>query len=199
MTPEELKQYKKNWYVSHIDRNKEIAKKYKEENSEKIKEKNKIYRENNKEKIIKWREENKEHVKEYKKKYKQDHKKERNHTNRERKKTDDLFSLTCNVRRTIHKSLKNKGYSKTSRSYEIIGCTYEEFKKHLESKFESWMSWDNYGKYNGELNFGWDIDHIIPNSSGKNEVDVLKLQHYTNLQPLCSFINRNIKKDLIVY
>ena len=38
------------------------------------------------------------------------------------------------------------------------------------------MSWDNYGK--------WHIDHIIPLSSAKTEQDILKLCHYTNLQPL---------------
>jgi hypothetical protein len=57
------------------------------------------------------------------------------------------------------------------------------------------MSWDNYGKYNGELNYGWDIDHIIPQSSALNEEDVIKLNHYTNLQPLCSKVNRHIKRD----
>jgi hypothetical protein len=49
--------------------------------------------------------------------------------------------------------------------------------------------------YNKELNYGWDIDHIIPVSSATSEEEVIKLNHYTNLQPLCSKINRNIKKD----
>jgi hypothetical protein len=57
------------------------------------------------------------------------------------------------------------------------------------------MTWDNYGLYNGELNYGWDIDHIIPLSSGKTEDDLINLNHYTNLQPLCSKINRDIKKN----
>lgn len=57
------------------------------------------------------------------------------------------------------------------------------------------MTWSNYGKYNGELNHGWDIDHIIPISSAKNEIDFFKLCHYNNLQPLCSKVNRDIKKD----
>lgn len=39
------------------------------------------------------------------------------------------------------------------------------------------------------------IDHIVPISSAKSENDVLKLNHYTNLQPLCSKINRNIKRN----
>ncbi len=57
------------------------------------------------------------------------------------------------------------------------------------------MNWDNYGFYNTTYNYGWDIDHIIPLSSAKSEEDVIKLCHYTNLQPLCSKINREIKRD----
>ena len=57
------------------------------------------------------------------------------------------------------------------------------------------MTWDNKGMYNGELNYGWDIDHIIPISSAKTEDDLYILNHYTNLQPLCSKVNRDIKKD----
>ena len=57
------------------------------------------------------------------------------------------------------------------------------------------MSWNNHGKYNKELNYGWDIDHIIPVSSATSEEQLIKLNHYSNLQPLCSKINRDIKKN----
>jgi hypothetical protein len=57
------------------------------------------------------------------------------------------------------------------------------------------MNFENYGKYNGELNYGWDIDHIIPSSSAISEEEIIKLNHFSNLQPLCSKINRDIKKD----
>lgn len=67
----------------------------------------------------------------------------------------------------------------------------------MESKFEPWMNWNNYGLYNGELNYGWDIDHIVPISSANTEEEIIKLNHYTNLQPLCSKTNRYIKKDYI--
>lgn len=56
------------------------------------------------------------------------------------------------------------------------------------------MTWENRGLYNGELNYGWDIDHIIPLSSGKTEEEILRLSNFINLQPLCSKINRDIKK-----
>jgi len=61
------------------------------------------------------------------------------------------------------------------------------------------MNWNNRGLYNGELNYGWDIDHIIPLSSAENEEDLYKLSHYTNLQPLCSYTNRYIKRDIKNY
>ena len=57
------------------------------------------------------------------------------------------------------------------------------------------MSWSNYGKYNGDFNYGWDLDHIKPLSTSNSESDVIKLNHYSNLQPLCSKFNRDIKKD----
>lgn len=112
-----------------------------------------------------------------------------------RLKSDPLYKSTYIVRSCIHNALKRMGYKKNSKTSIILGCTYLEFKDHLESKFESWMSWDNYGLYNGELNYGWDVDHIIPVSSAINEDDVIALNHHTNLQPLCSHINRDIKKD----
>ena len=69
-------------------------------------------------------------------------------------------------------------------------------KLYLENKFEPWMNWDNRGLYNGEFNYGWDIDHIIPISSAESEEDLIHLNHYTNLQPLCSKVNRDIKRNL---
>lgn len=101
--------------------------------------------------------------------------------------------IRISVRSLVKRFLK----SKKSTTNEIIGCSFEYLKYHIESKFENWMSWDNYGLYNGEFNYGWDIDHIIPLSSAKTEEEVVQLNHYTNLQPLCSKINRDIKSDKI--
>ena len=61
------------------------------------------------------------------------------------------------------------------------------------------MSWDNHGKYNGDLDFGWDIDHKIPLASAETEDDIIRLNHFSNLQPLCSKVNRDIKKDSLDY
>lgn len=123
--------------------------------------------------------------------------KDRNEKDRIRRATDSIFKLKLNIKVLIGQSIKRKGFGKKGKTIDILGCTYEEFKNHMESKFENWMNWSNSGFYNGEYNYGWDIDHIIPISSAKTEEDVIKLNHYSNLQPLCSKINREIKKNKI--
>jgi len=111
--------------------------------------------------------------------------------------TSPIFKLKKNIRSLIRNSFYYRNFNKKSKTVEILGCSYEEFKIYLESKFESWMSWENRGWYNGEHNYGWDIDHIIPLDTAITEEDVIRLNHYTNLQPLCSYINRVIKKNNI--
>ncbi len=88
------------------------------------------------------------------------------------------------------------GLKKSKRTEEIIGISYDEFYKYLEGLFAPWMSWNNAGRYKkGKRQQGWDIDHIIPISTATTEEDIIRLNHYTNMQPLCSFINRHIKKN----
>jgi len=195
------KEYFKNYY----ENNKESLLKKSKENPNK-KSNNKKYhlknKEENNERSKKWNTDNKEYKKELDKIYYQENKKSinssRNEYQKERKKSDKLFNLKCVVRSLISNSLNRNGYSKSSKTFEILGCSFEEFKLHIESKFESWMTWDNYGLYNGDLNYGWDIDHIIPISSAKDEDEILRLNSYTNLQPLCSKINRDIKINKII-
>ena len=93
----------------------------------------------------------------------------------------------------IGHALRFNGYVKNSKTEEILGCSFEYFKLYLESKFEDWMTWENHGRFNSELNYGWDIDHIIPLDSAEIEEDIIRLNHYTNLQPLCSYTNRHLK------
>ena len=77
----------------------------------------------------------------------------------------------------------------TPDSLELIGCTPEELKIHIEKQFTIGMSWDNYGTYGDNT---WNIDHKIPLSSAKTKNDIYTLSHYTNLQPMWS--KENLKK-----
>lgn len=191
--------YQKKWYLANKEKIKEQAKLFKEANKEKIKEQNKLYREANPDKTKEWRKANVDHVKKYKAEYKQKNKENRNKIDKNRKQTDVLFKLTADIRRTIIGSFKKNGFTKKSKTFDILGCTFEDFKSHLESKFEPWMTWQNRGNWNGiptTVNEAWDIDHIIPLDIATCEADILRLNHYTNLQPLCSYTNRNIKRNI---
>jgi len=186
-----MRKYRQNIDSYKREKIKEITKTYFINNEIKIREYQKEYVEKNKIDI-------KNYQKEYNKSYKEKNKDIINKKSKEKRENDPLYKLTCNIRSLIFKSLKNKGFIKESRTYEILGCSYEDFKIYLESKFESWMNWDNYGNPKVgifELNKTWDVDHIIPLSSATSEEEVIKLNHYTNLQPLCSYTNRFIKID----
>jgi hypothetical protein len=166
----------KNYHV----KNKEIIKERKRlwylENKNKIKTTNKI-----------WRDSNKDHLLEY----------QRNYYN-EKIKTDELFRLKHIIKKSIKNSFKRTNHKKSSPTIEILGCSFYDFKNYVESKFELWMNWNNYGLYNGTPKYGWDIDHIIPLKESNTVEDVIKLNHYSNLQPLCSYYNRDIKIDNII-
>jgi hypothetical protein len=108
---------------------------------------------------------------------------------KERKLIDPLFKLICDMRSLIGTSMKNGGYSKASRTAEYLGCTYEEFKIHIESLFQEGMTWQNHGE--------WEYDHIYPISRAIDEDHFKQLSHYTNFQPLWKVDNRN-KRDNII-
>jgi len=163
---------------------KEKGKKYYLENKNKIDEYNK-----------KWSENNKDKSRAHWKKYAKTKNNIINKRDREKRSQNPVYKLNVSVSNLIKGSFKSKKFHKTSKSQEILGCDYQFFKLYIESKFEDWMVWDNYGKYNGELNFGWDLDHIIPISSAKTKEDIIKLNHYTNFRPLCSKVNRYIKRN----
>ena len=210
----------KNWNTDNKDKRNSTVKQY----NDKTKDYRKSYYESNKDIIIERtrtryfnvvkpniteldREKNRVRIAEYRKnnpekikiqRQNPERKKVLNEWEKNKRKTDELYKLKGNIRSLIRMSLKSRGIKKNTKTVQILGCTFEYFKKHLESQFEPWMNWNNYGLYNGTPNFGWDIDHIIPNSLSKTADDVIKLNHYTNLQPLCSHINRDVKKNFLL-
>ena len=76
--------------------------------------------------------------------------------------------------------------------HKLIGCSVPEARDHLESQFEPWMSWDNYGSGKGK----WCIDHIIRVSSIDifDEDEVKRIFHYKNMRPLC-FVKNSADMD----
>ncbi len=97
-------------------------------------------------------------------------------TKRNRLKANIESHVADLLRSRLNKAIK-RNYKRGS-AVSDLGCSIEEFKAHLESKFQPGMNWENRGI--------WHIDHIVPLSSFnlQNREELLKACHYTNLQPL---------------
>jgi len=171
--------YSADYYQKNKHWLKPIRKKYQEINGKKnriknkikIQERSKIYYQKNKEKI---KQKSHNYYKNNKKIIRKRHQLYQN----KRCKEDSLFKLRRNISTLVRNMLVKGGYNKNTKTFKILGCSFEEFKRHLESQFQKGMTWDNYGRN------GWHIDHIYPVSKAKNERHLIELNHYTNLQPL---------------
>jgi hypothetical protein len=184
----EIKIYNKTYKSNHKEQVKASKRKYRKNNREKIREQqNKNYAVNKEEiqrkrrlQYLKNKEnpefckKQKEQLQRYYQKNKSNHIKQNIKRDAQRVKTDILYRLIRNCRRRLRYFSKLKENKHTK---ELIACSPSELHFHLQSKFILGMTWDNYGKV-------WHIDHIIPLSSAKTHEDIIKLCHYTNLQPL---------------
>lgn len=99
-----------------------------------------------------------------------------NNYEKARRMVDPLFRLKKDLRSRLGSTIREQ--SATTGIREHLGCTLEELKIYLESKFLPGMTWENWTQD------GWHIDHIKPLALAKTEEELLKLMHYTNLQPL---------------
>lgn len=152
----------KKWAEKNSQKIKNIAsksaKKQRDQNPEKFREKLKSYREDNRDKYNGW-------ARKYQSK---------------RRSKDPIYNMKITIRNRV-----KRFHSSNKKTEEILGCSYEFFKSHIENKFVDGMTWDNHGD--------WHYDHIKPISLGKTEEEILTLNHYTNLQPL--WAKDNLKKS----
>ena len=176
-------------------------------------EKNKLYYLNNKEKIDKYHEEynalHKEDAKTYAINYRikfKDRCKEsdrrsklknkENVAERKRKyirlkrKNDPTFKIRSIISREISRQIKKNGVS----FLKQLDYTVTNLKTHLESMFEPWMAWSNWGRYDPKTwkeddssTWTWNIDHIIPQSdlfyTSYDDENFKKCWALTNLRP----------------
>ena len=193
---EKRREYSRQYNKDHQEEIKIKRKKYREEHAEEFRKRDKEYAMQHKEQIAaRYREWAKVHSKELaeynkqyriknedsialkRKEYSKNHRKERTEYYLNKRSTDPLFKMSTQVRGLIRISLKKKGYSKNTSTYEILGCDYETLMVHLK---ESWLN--NYGtEWNGEP---YHIDHIIPLATAKTEQEIIDLCYYKNLQML---------------
>ena len=164
----------KSHYEANKDKIKLRSKHWREANKEKSKSYNKVYRESNRDEVLlykkTYRETNKDKVRLQKKAW--------HEANKERLRVDMQYKLKRRLRSRLHHALN--GNYKNGSAVKDLGCTVDELKLYLESKFQPGMTWDNWGQY------GWHVDHIRPLASFDltDRRQLLEACHYTNLQPL---------------
>ena len=139
MSQKSRKEYRKEYYLKNRERRREQMKEWDLKNKEHIKE---------------YRLKNEEHKKEYNKEYNSRPETQEYRRNRKRNQyqTDINFRILTLCRVRLLEALK--GFDKSASTMELIGCTPDELRRHIESLFEPWMTWENQGLG------GWDIDHI---------------------------------------
>jgi hypothetical protein len=171
------------------------AKKYAENNKEKVKERWKSYYLKNKEvlaekrKIADKRPDRREKIKAYRNTVK-------DRINEARKKRRDnpspKFLLEKSLRDRFYKVIvRCKRGKKHTSCLNLIGCDFDTFKNHIESQFEEGMNWLNHGNGDGK----WNIDHIKPLCLF-DLFDLLQQKeafHYSNLRPL--WFKQNIERE----
>jgi len=153
--------YSRERYAKNTKRVKECSYKWRRNNPEKVKAS-----------VLKWRIENRDKHLSTRNKY------------QKKRRQNPLIIISERIRALIFFKLKVKNYTKKSRTHEILGCSYDDFKIYIEKQFKDGMTWNNKG--------AWHIDHIIPTCVAKTEQELIKLNHYTNLQPL--WAEDNLKK-----
>lgn len=160
-----IERYKEKETRNYLNRDKDVEKIKRRERHQRVlldPERKKRLKENQK----RWALENPDRMKQHRKKHRN---------------TSFYCKYASSLRGRINHFVKNKNFSVS----RLVGCSNQELKNHLEKQFKKGMNWDNYGVH------GWHIDHIIPLSSARDDIDLLKkLCHYTNLQPLWAQENR---------
>lgn len=128
----------------------------------------------------KWALKNKEKIRSYRKKWKQKNPQYASEWIKKREANVPEFKLQNRVSHQIRKALLKEGIPKKISSWSVLPYTPTQLRKHLESQFENWMSWDNYGM--------WHIDHIVPQSKLRydsfNHPNFQKCWALENLRPL---------------
>lgn len=100
---------------------------------------------------------------------------------KQRRSTDRMFAVKLNMRTRFKFELAKRGEERSIKANEYLGCSWVFLRDYLAQKFTDGMSWNNYGE--------WHVDHIMPLASATTRDDLIKLCHYSNLQPLWAFDN----------
>jgi hypothetical protein len=182
---EKLSEARSRWKTNNVERLRELQRKWRKKNREHYRRMQAAYRKKNRERLNAWMRahyaKNKDRRNAINQKWKNANRDQlaqaRRKYVRQRYATDIQFKLANIIRSRLIRVLK--GRRKGVKTLELLGCSFNELKLHLESGFDEKMTWDNHGTY-------WHVDHIIPLAvfDLTDEEDLRAACNYRNLQPL---------------
>lgn len=105
---------------------------------------------------------------------------------RDRYHSNPQLKMARTLRIRVRGLIKGIGAAKAHSTYELLGCSLEEFIAHIEGKFQDGMTWQNHGRWKFGEPPKWHIDHVIPCAAfDLTDPEQQKACfHYKNLQPL---------------
>lgn len=179
--PEKAKESQKKSCKKHADKRKAYQEEYCQKNADRMKERDaKTYQKNRDKRLLQmrsWKESNIEWTRAYSKSVRatEEGRMKINSRKKVRYESDPIYRLACLIRNGIRQAFDSIHKPKKSKTAQILCCSFEELYSHLVLS-----AMNNYGLYLDSLDY--EIDHIIPIATAKTEEDVIRLNHYTNLQ-----------------
>jgi len=190
----EISEYQKQYRLANRDRLYSYKQNYNDLHKEERNSKQKKYYLNHKNEIAHYTKQyqlkHSERLREIAREYRKTHRQEYNERSRQRLLNNINHRITHLLRTRLNKAVSRK--SKKASVTNLLGCSIDALRVHLESQFKQGMSWDNRGMGNK----GWHIDHIIPcnNFDLTNYEEQRVCFHWSNLQPMWGL--DNIKKGV---
>lgn len=200
MNPEGARAKDRLKYAKNREKRKEESRSYRARNHEKVKEqgRNRYHadKEYYRKQSLDYRNRNKETCQERSREWYKENKDRASAYVKDRYHSNEQAKLRLLISGRILKALKED--MKSQSTLDLLGCTVEEAKKHLESLWQPGMTWENHGKWIRDQPMTWHIDHIRPCASfDLSDPEQQRVCfHYTNLQPLWA-IDNIIKGDKV--
>ena len=106
---------------------------------------------------------------------------------RKRRESEINFKLICNIRTRTNKTFKSQNVRKTNKTFDLLGCSPELFRRWIFHQLYGDMTIENYGSI-------WQIDHCLSIASCNlsDENDMKNCFNWVNLSPMYSTEN-NLK------
>ena len=182
--PDRVRENGRKWQKENLERRSASQRKSYWKNVDKVNERRRQQHKENpdrrRELARKWRRKNIDKIREYQRRW---HEENPGYSKKYRAEKPSR-RINHSISSGINRALKRK---KNGRQWEsLVGYTLNDLMKHLESQFEDWMTWNNYGE--------WEIEHIIPkdafNFSKPEDIDFKRCWALENLQPMEAKENR---------